>query len=72
MQTIRIPADEYRALIDELAKLKNNPDLIKIYKVVDLLYQEKFGLYIGDYTCDLTEAAIRTNWDETSSEWDNV
>lgn len=72
MQTIRIPVDEYLALIDELAHLKNNPNLDKIYKLVDLLYKEKYGFYMGDFTDDLTEVASRTNWDETPSEWDKV
>jgi hypothetical protein len=72
MQTIQLPITEYQRLQEELALLRNNELLQGINKLVDLLYQDKYGLYMGDYTEDLTEYAVNEAWEEEASEWDKV
>ena len=52
--------------------LKNTELLRNFNKLVDLLYQEKYGLFMSDYTEDLTEAAVNEAWADEPSEWDNV
>jgi hypothetical protein len=46
--------------------------LSKVNRLVDLLYQEKYGLYLGNDTSDLTESTIRNSWSNDKSGWDNV
>ena len=72
METIQIPVSEYKKLQEELALLKDTELLQTINKLVDFLYQDKFGFYIGDFTEDLTEYAVNTAWENASSGWDNV
>lgn len=35
-------------------------------------FQEELSLFMGDYTDDLTEAAINQAWEDDPSEWDKV
>lgn len=72
MQTIQLPITEYQRLQEELTLLKNNELLQGINKLVDLLYQDKYGLYMGEFTEDLTEYAVNQAWGEEASEWDKV
>ena len=72
MQTVEIPLSEYRRLQEELELLKNTELLRNFNKLVDLLYQEKYGLFMGDFTDDLTEASVSEAWIDEPSEWDNV
>ena len=71
-KTIKIPIQEYEAMKEELALLKDNVLLEKVNRLVELLYEEKYGLYLGNYTTDLTEVAIQKNWPSSNSPWDNV
>lgn len=73
MKTIQIPVSEYQRLQEELALLKNSELLQTVNKLIDFLYQDKYGLYMGDYTEDLTEYAVNEAWeDDKPSGWDNV
>lgn len=72
MQTIEIPVSEYQRLQEELSLLKDTELLRTVNKLVDFLYQDKYGLYMGEYTDDLTEAAIENAWEDAPSEWDKV
>ena len=72
MNTVQIPLSEYQTLKEELALLKNTELLRNFNKLVDLLYQDKYGLFMSDYTDDLTEAAADQAWPDEPSEWDNV
>jgi hypothetical protein len=72
MQTIQLPITEYQRLQEELSLLKDHELLRGINRLVDLLYQDKYGLYMGDYTEDLTEYAVNQAWEGEPSEWDNV
>ncbi len=71
-QTIEIPVDEYNAMKEEIALLKDQPFLRKVNRLVELLYEEKYGLYLGEDTSDLTETSIQQNYTSHKSAWDNV
>ncbi len=58
MNTISIPINEYRALQEELKVLREQELLKEVNHLLDLMYERKYGLYMGDYTGDLTEATI--------------
>lgn len=58
MKTIQIPVSEYQRMQEELELLKNSEFLQSVNKLIDFLYQDKYGLYMGDYTEDLTEYSI--------------
>lgn len=72
MNTIQIPVSEYQRLQEELALLKNSELLQTVNKLIDFLYQDKYGLYMGDYTEDLTEYSIGEAWEREPSGWDNL
>ncbi len=70
---IQIPVTEYEALKEEIALLKDNPFLQKMNRLLHLLFEEKYGLYLRNDTQDLTAASIKNSWDLTkTSPWDNV
>lgn len=71
-ETIQISVKEYEAMKEELSLLKNNTLLEKMSRLIDLLYEEKYGLYLGNNTNDLTEASLLKNWQSSNSNWDNV
>ncbi len=60
-ETIQISVKEYEAMKEELSLLKNNILLEKMNRLIDLLYEEKYGLYLGNNTNDLTEASLLKN-----------
>ncbi len=72
MQTIEIPLSEYEKLREELSLLKDTELLARINKLIDLLYQDKYGLYLGEYTEDLTEHSVNNGWEDHDSGWDKV
>lgn len=72
MQTMEISVTEYQRLQDELSLLKDNELLQKVNRLVDYLYQDKYGLYMGDNTDDLTEAVIADAWEDEPDAWDKV
>ncbi|MDQ2719674.1 MAG: hypothetical protein M3Z26_07950 [Bacteroidota bacterium] len=71
-KTIKIPVTEYEAMKEELALLKNNALLEKMNRLVELLYEEKYGFYMGNTTHDLTEGSVQRNWPSQNTAWDNV
>lgn len=71
-ETIQISVKEYEAMKEELSLLKDNILLEKMNRLVSLLYEEKYGLYLGDNTNDLTETSVLKNWQSSNSVWDNV
>lgn len=72
MQTISLPIKEYENMTRELELLKNSDLLKNLNQLIDLMYAEKYGLYLNDYTEDLTEYSINSNWKNDSSDWDAV
>ncbi len=72
MNTIQVPIQEYEKLKEELSLLKNSELLKKVNRLIDLLYEEKYGLFLHDYTEDLTESSIQTFWDNTTNKWNDV
>jgi hypothetical protein len=72
METITIPLEEYKYLKD-LANFNSDPDLaIKLNRLIDLMYENKHGLFMKDYIDDLTEQSIIDGWNDKPSAWDNV
>ncbi len=69
---IQIPVKEYELMKEEISLLKNNTLLEKLNRLVEILYEEKYGLYLGDDTADLTEAFIQNTWPQEKSVWDDV
>lgn len=58
---IQISRKEYEAMKEEIALLKDNIFLEKVNRLIELLYEEKYGLYLGDDTNDLTRAALKNS-----------
>jgi hypothetical protein len=53
--------------------LRNSELLTKMNRLVDILFQEKYSLYMKDYTNDLTEYAIHNAWkQEDTNAWDEL
>ena len=72
MEKIQIPLNEYNSFKEELELLKDTVLISKINKLLDLMYKEKYGLYMGNYTDDLEEISIDNNYNKGSSVWDNL
>jgi len=70
--TIQIPVTEYEAMKEELALLKDNSLLEKMNRLVELLYEEKYGIYLGNNTNDLAEGSLKKSWPSQNSPWDDV
>jgi len=72
METITIPLNEYKRLKDEANFLRDKEFMNRVNKLIDLIYQEKYGLYLGNYTDDLTEQIISDNFNKENSGWDKI
>ncbi len=72
MQTIQIPITEYQQLKSTIELLSNNSLLQKINQLVDLMFEEKYGLFMNDFTEDLTEYSINNSWEDEESVWDKL
>jgi len=72
METIQIPLSEYNTLKEELNLLKDSQLLSKINRLLVLMYQEKYGLYLGNYTDDLQEYSVNENYKDSTNAWDNL
>ncbi|MCX6152362.1 MAG: hypothetical protein NTX22_17685 [Ignavibacteriales bacterium] len=71
MQTIQLPYSEYQSLKEQIKLLKDGDLLKKVNRLLDILYQEKYGLYLGEYTEDLTEHAVN-NLEDINNKWDAI
>ena len=69
MNTMQIPLSKYQRLQGELELLKNTELLRNFNKLMDLLYKDKYGLFMNDYTDDLTEAAVNQAWADELGKW---
>lgn len=69
--TMQFPISEYKRMQEELRLLKNTDLLKKVNQLVDSLYEDKYGFYMGDFTDDLTEDAVDNGWDHTARDWDS-
>ena len=58
---IQIPLEEYEAMKETISLLVDTELLKKVNRLVELMYEERYGLYLGDSTTDLTTAAIQQN-----------
>lgn len=73
MNTIQIPLNEYQFMQEELLLLRNTELLAKMNRLIDILFQEKYGLFMQDYTEDLTEYAMNNAWrKEDTNAWDSL
>ena len=74
METISITKEEYLSLKKENELLKNQEILQKINLLIDLMFEKKYGLYMGDHTDDLTSASIDnlSEWQRDSEAWNEV
>lgn len=72
MQTITIPMEEYQRL-KNIADLFKDEVLIKrLSFLIDVMYEQKYGLYMNNYTGDLTEANLISEWNNEPSLRDNI
>jgi len=55
---LQIPLSEYQLMQEESALLRSTELLEKMNRLVDLLFQAKCGLYMQDYTEDLTAYSL--------------
>lgn len=73
MNTVQIPLNEYQLMQEELTLLRNTDLLTKMNRLVDILFQEKYGLFMQDYTEDLTEYSLNNSWEKEDTDvWDNL
>ena len=56
---------------EQLKLLKDNRLLEKLNRIIELLYEDKYGLHLKDFTEDLTEASIDGFFNDKPSPWDN-
>lgn len=71
-ELIQIPVKEYEAMKETIALLSDGELVKKLSRLVDLLYEEKYGLYLGNDTSDLTAAALHRSFQPSNSPWDHV
>ena len=70
--TISIPLVEYQSLKEELELLKNTELVNKLNRLIDLMFQEKYGLYVSDFQDDMINEEMKRIWGVAPSNWDNV
>lgn len=70
--TISIPLVEYQSLKEELELLKNTELVNKLNRLIDLMFQEKYGLYLYDFQDDIINEEMKRIWGVAPSNWDNV
>ncbi len=71
-KNIQIPLSEYQNLKKTIKLLSDNSLLKKVNKLVDLLFEEKYGLYMANNTDDLTEHSINSSWKDEKTGWDKL
>jgi hypothetical protein len=73
MSLIQIPLEEYQTMQEELSLLRNSELMSKINRLVDILFQEKYNLFMGNYTEDLTANSINNAWkQEDTNAWNEL
>ena len=72
MDTIQLTFEEYNKMKEQIKLLKDSSLLEKLNRIIELLYEDKYGLYLKDFTEDLTEASMDEIFNDKPSPWDNV
>jgi len=72
METITIPLNEYNRLKEEANLIKDKEFMARLNKLIDIIFQEKYGLYLGNFTDDITEQLILDNYTKEESGWDKI
>jgi hypothetical protein len=69
--TVQIPIDEYQTMKRELIILKKQDLLIQVNELLELMFQNKYGLYLGDFTDDLVEQELNElkEWNLAGDVW---
>lgn len=74
MEYISLPKSEYNKLTRELSLLKDKKLMNRVNEIIDLMYESKYGIYLGDFTSDLTELTISNikEWEQSGDIWNEV
>jgi hypothetical protein len=74
MVTVQIPFEEYQTMKNELIMLKQQDLLIRFNELIELMFQNKYGLYLGDYTGDLAakEMSEVSEWTYSGDVWNEI
>jgi len=74
MKTVIIPVEEYNMLQNQVNYLSNQDLLEKVNVLIDLMYERKYGLYLGDFTSDLEEISLNnvTEWSKSGDVWNEI
>jgi hypothetical protein len=73
MEIIQIPITQYQLMQEELKLLRDTDLLSKLNRLIDLLFQEKYGLFMQDYTEDLTQVSVQDAWKkEDTDAWNHL
>jgi hypothetical protein len=74
MDTIEIPINEYNNMKKELSILRNQELLSELNDIIKVLYNIRYGLYMGDFTDDLQEASLNDikEWINSAEGWDEI
>jgi len=72
METITISLNEYKRLKEEANMFNDKEFMKKVNKLIDLVFQEKYGLYLGNNTEDLATHIVSENYSKEKSGWDKI
>lgn len=74
MDVVELPANVYSSLRKEIDLLRDQSLLIMLNEIIEIMYQNKYGLYLGNYTEDLSAASIDNinEWKIAGHVWDGI
>lgn len=74
MNYVTLPESEYINMKNQLDMLKNNDLMNKLNQLIDLMYESKYGLYLGSSAEDITSSSIDNlkEWQESGDAWNDV
>ncbi len=74
MKTIAIPEKEYLEMKEKIKLLEDSKFLQNVNRLINMLYQEKYGLILTDFTEDLVEYSLNNlpEWKDEKSARDDV
>jgi len=71
-ETIEISVKEYEAMKEKISLLSDSELIKKFNRLLEIIYEEKQSLYLGNNTSDLAEASINHLYKESTDAWNNV
>jgi hypothetical protein len=74
MNYVTLPESEYIDMKNQLDMLKNNELISKLNHLVDLMYESKYGMYLGNSSEDITKSSIDNmqEWQESGDAWNDL